>query len=389
MEMIQSNVRLPEEVFGDLMGHITCNQVGERYLLEFMDEYDIEDLESLSQAITSQTERSMREKIRDIPDGVYRSMIQAEGSDEPLSLACSVTVSGDGVHIDFSGTGPSVSRGINVPLCYTRAFSLFSVKALTIPEIPNNEGATNPITVSAPAGCILNTLPPSPTGGRNVIGHFVTPLIFAALEDVLPERVQADCGMINQIAYLGTHRDGRVVSTVFFASGGYGAQHGLDGAPVTPGPGNMIACPVEVMEQNTCITTVRKELLADSGGAGEFRGGVGQEILLRNDSQHPLQISGLAGRSEFAPIGRRGGKAGILRQYRLNGQVVHTKGRYTMQPGDTLLLTEAGGGGFGDPRARDPAQVLADVANGYVSETSASRDYGVEVDRPNKAAGRP
>ena len=389
IEMIQTNVRLPEEVFGDLMGHITCNQVGERYLLEFMDEYGVESLEPLSRAITSQTEMSMREQIGAIPDGVYKNSILTEGYDDPLTLACSVTVSGTGVDIDFSGTGPSVPRGINVPLCYTRAFSLFSIKALTIPEVPNNEGATNPIKVSAPEGCILNPLPPSPTGGRHIIGHFVTPLIFGALEKALPEQIQADCGMLTQVSCLGTHRDGRPVSTVFFASGGYGAHHGLDGAPVTPGPGNMIACPVEVMEQNTCITAVRKALLADSGGAGEFRGGVGQEVLLRNDSGNPLQISGLAGLSEFAPKGMGGGKPGALRQHRLNGQVIHTKGRYTMQPGDTLLVIEAGGGGFGDPRARDPEQVLSDVLDGFVSEASASRDYGVEVDRPNKAARRP
>lgn len=379
LEMIQGNVRLPEEVFGDLMGHITCNQVGERYLLEFMDEYRLQSLEPLSQAITSQTEKSMRERIRAIPDGTYKNRIQAEGFDEPLTLACSVEVAGDRVHIDFSGTGPSVPRGINVPLCYTRAFSLFSIKAITIPEIPNNEGATNPISVSAPEGCLLNPLPPSPTGGRHIIGHFVTPLIFGALEDVLPTRIQADCGMLTQVSCLGTHRNGRRVSTVFFASGGYGAHDGLDGAPVTPGPGNMIACATEVMEHDTSISILRKALLCDSGGPGEFRGGVGQEVTLRNDTGHVLNISGLAGRGEFAPKGMRGGKLGGLRQYRLNGQVIHTKGRYVMQPGDTLLLTEAGGGGFGDPSARPREKVLEDVANDYVSVAAASRDYNVDV----------
>ena len=125
MEMIRANVRLPEEVFGDLMGHVTCNEVGERYLLEFMDEYAIEDLEPLSLAITSQTEKSMREQIAAIPDGVYKNRIQAEGYDEPLTLACSVNISGDGVHIDFTGTGPAIPRGINVPLCYAPGVLLF------------------------------------------------------------------------------------------------------------------------------------------------------------------------------------------------------------------------------------------------------------------------
>ena len=115
MEMIRANVRLPEEVFGDLMGHVTSNEVGERHLVEVMDEYGIEDLEPLSLAITSQTERSMREHIAAIPDGVYENRIQAEGHEGPLRLACSVNVSGDGVHIDFTGTGPAVPRGSTSP----------------------------------------------------------------------------------------------------------------------------------------------------------------------------------------------------------------------------------------------------------------------------------
>ncbi len=389
MEIIQGNVRLPEEVYGDLMGHITCNRVGARYLVEFMDEYGIDSLEPLSRAITSQTEKSMRARIEAIPDGIYENRIQAEGYDEPLTLACAVNVSGDSVHIDFSRTGPAVPRGINVPLCYTRAFSLFSIKALTIPEIPNNEGAANPVTISAPLGCLYNPQPPSPTGGRHIIGHFVTPLIFGAMETALPEQVQADCGMLSQVSILGTHRDGRPVSTVYFASGGYGAHRGLDGAPVTPGPGNMIACASEIMERDTCVSVLHKSLVPDSGGPGEFRGGVGQEILLRNDTGHPLAISGLSGRSEFAPKGMCGGAAGALRQYQLKGQVIHPKGRYTMQPGDTLFMTEAGGGGFGDPRARDLREVLADVVNGDVSLAAALRDYNAVVDLAENTANRP
>ena len=380
MEMIQTNVRLPEEVYGDLMGHVTCNRVGERYLLEFMDEYGIESLEPLSEVITSQTEASMRERIATIPDGVYRNRIQTEGYADPLTLAVTVTVAGDGVAIDFSGTGPSVPRGINVPLCYARAFSLFSIKALTIPEIPNNEGATNPIAVTAPVGCLYNPQPPAPTGGRHIIGHFVTPLIFDALEEALPERVQADCGMLSQVSILGTHRNGRDISTVVFAAGGYGAHQGLDGAPVTPGPGNMIACATEVLERDTCISILSKALLPDSGGVGEFRGGIGQEVVLRNDTGHPLAISGLSARTEFAPAGMRGGKPGGLREYRLNEEVIHPKGRYMMQPGDKLRMTEAGGGGFGDVRARLPDRVIADVKDGYVSVAAARRDYHVEVE---------
>ena len=162
----------------------------------------------------------------------------------------------------------SVRRGINVPFCYTRAMVLYSIKCLTVPELPNNGGSVVPITVTAPAGCLLNALPPSPVGARHIIGHFVSPLVFGALADAVPERIQADCGMLDLMTFQGTHRDGHDVSTIYFASGGFGALSGRDGAETTPGPSNMAVVPVEVWETLTSTTVERKQLLPDSGGAG-------------------------------------------------------------------------------------------------------------------------
>ena len=388
VKIVRGNVRLPDEVMGDLMGHITCNQVGEKFLVEFMDEYKLDTLADLGAAITAQTERSMRARIRAIPDGTYTNRIKAEGVGEPVDLACRIDVAGDSLRIDLDGTGPSVRRGINVPYCYTRAMALFSIKAVTIPEIPNNEGATNPVAVTAPEGCILNTVRPFPTGGRHIIGHFVNPLIFGALEKALPDRVQAECGMLTQVNCQGKRADGERISTVYFAAGGYGAHQGLDGAPVTPGPGNMIGCPTEIFEHDTTLRVVRKQLAPDSGGAGEFRGGVGQDIELVNTTGADLVISGLSGRTEFAPRGLAGANSGRLRQYRLNGQVIDAKGRYVMRPGDRLELSEPGGGGVGDPHRRPPERVLEDVVEGVVSVAGARRDYGVAVDVANGGARR-
>ena len=349
-----------------------------------MDDYVINNLESISYAITSQTEKTMREEIAKIPDGTYNKSIKVEGIDKPITLACSVKISGETVKINFEGTGSSVSGGINVPFCYTRAFSLFSIKSLTIPEIPNNEGATNPISISAPSGCILNAQHPSATGGRHVIGHFVPSLIFGALENVIQNRVQADCGMLSEINCMGIKRNGRTFSTVFFASGGYGAHQSLDGLSVTPGPGNMIACSTEIMELNTNISVLQKKLLMDSGGPGEFRGGVGQVIKLRNDTCNDLVISGLAGRDKFPPSGANGGKEGGLRTYKLNGKTISLKGRYNLCPQDILVIEEAGGGGFGNPKNRHSEKVLADFIEGYISFDSASKDYGVKIDVDQK-----
>jgi N-methylhydantoinase B len=270
-----------------------------------------------------------------------------------------------------------VRRGINVPLCYTRAMSLYAVKCLTVPEMPNNEGATAPVSLTAPEGSILNAQPPSPTGGRHIIGHYVVPLIFGTLAEALPGRVQADCGMMNLITFQGRHRNGRPISTIYFAAGGFGALEGRDGAETTPGPSNMRVVPVEVWEALTSTTILEKRLLPDSGGPGAARGGLGQEVLFRNDTAEPITLFGMGTRSEFPARGFLGGGQGSPRRTLVNGQVVHPKGTHVLKPGDTLTMREAGGGGFGDPKTRPRAKLDADLAQGFVSEDAARQLYGL------------
>jgi N-methylhydantoinase B len=255
----------------------------------------------------------------------------------------------------------------------------YAIKCLTTPYIPNNEGSVKPITVTAPEGCLLNALPPSPTGGRHIVGHFIVPLMFGALADVVPAEVQADSGMLNLINVNGTTRDGRPVASIFFASGGFGALHGLDGASTTPSPSNMTGSSIEVWENLTGMLIESKALLTDSGGPGEFRGGLGQRIEFINDSGADIQISCLAGRTEFAPRGAMGGKDGRLREIHINGRPVHPKGRYILNPGDRLTTLEAGGGGYGDPRRRDRDALARDVREGLVSVEAAARDYGADM----------
>ena len=344
LELVRANVRVAEQTIGDLLANVSCTTVGGRMLNEFMDEYGLETIEPLADAILEQSERAIRDEIARLPRGTYRNRIDLEGQEGPLTLSCEIKLADGEVHADFTGSSASIPWAINVPLCYTRAMTCYAVKVLTTPRIPNNEGSVRPIHVSAPAGCILNAVPPSPTGGRHIVGHFVVPLIFAALAEALPERVQADSGMLNLINVQGRTRDGRGVSSIFFASGGYGALAGLDGAPTTPSPSNMTGSSIEVWENLTGMQVARKELLADSGGAGEFRGGLGQRIELVNDSGADMAISCLAGRTQFAPAGVLGGRPGGLREIRINGETVHPKGRYILKPGDRITTLEAGGG---------------------------------------------
>jgi len=385
LDIIRTNVRVPDHVIGDLNANITSNVVAGRLLLEFMEEYAIDDLVPISREIVALSERAMRERLREIPDGRYEERFQIEGEDAPITLACALTIEGDGCHIDFSGTDPAIDFGINVPLCYTRAFAAYAVKCLTTPRIPNNEGSFAPVTVSAPGGCILNAQPPHPTGGRHIVGHFVTPLVMGALAQAGVRDVPAGAGMQNLMNFQGRQANGRGVSNIYFAAGGYGALDGLDGAACTPFPSNMIVTPVEVWETLTSTLIEKKALLPDSGGAGRDRGGLGQELVIRNDSGHPMTVACLGARTEFPPQGFYGGRAGTRREYRINGELVHPKGRYVLQTGGVIATREPGGGGLGPPHERAPERVLEDVRAGFVTVEGARRDYGVTVDL---AAGR-
>jgi N-methylhydantoinase B len=228
-------------------------------------------------------------------------------------------------------------------------------------------------------GCILNAQPPFPTGGRHAMGHFVTPLIYGALAQAAPDRVQADSGMMNLVTFQGTRRDSRAFATIYFAAGGYGALSGLDGWPTLPHPSNMAAVPVEVWETLTHTTILSKRLRTDSGGAGQWRGGLGQTVELRNDTGNILTMLGMGNRTMFPSKGFFGGKDAALRVHAVDGKTVHAKGRIEVAPGAHITITEAGGGGFGDPKARDAAAVASDVAEGLVSPDAAATVYGQRV----------
>jgi N-methylhydantoinase B len=208
------------------------------------------------------------------------------------------------------------------------------------------------------------------------MGHFVTPLIYGALAEAAPDRVQAGSGMMNLITMQGLRRDGRPFSTLYFAAGGYGALEHLDGWCTLPHPSNMAFVPVEVWETLTNITVEHKRLLTDSGGPGRWRGGLGQEVVLRNDSGHPVITLGMGNRTMFPARGLFGGGDGTLRMHAIDGEAVHAKGRNELAPGQRMCIIEAGGGGYGDPKVRAPAAIAEDVAQGFVSAKAARDIYG-------------
>jgi N-methylhydantoinase B len=376
LEIIRTNVRVPEQVIGDVMANVACNEVGGRELLAFMDEYGLDDLTDLSRAIRGQSEAAMRAKIRELGDGTWENRMQVEGFDGPCDYAVRIDVKGDSLAYDFTGTSGCVRAAVNVPFCYTNAMALHAIKSLVLPNIPNNAGSIAPISVFAPPGCILNALPPFATGGRHAMGHFVTPLVYGALAKALPDRVQAGSGMMNLITFQGTRRDGRPFSTLYFAAGGYGALENLDGRCTLPHPSNMAVVPVEVWETLTHTTIESKRLLPDSGGPGRWRGGLGQEVVLRNDTGHTVTTLGMGNRTMFPARGMFSGGDGTLRAHSIDDKPVHAKGRNELAPGQRMRIVEAGGGGYGDPKQRAPEAVCEDVAQGYVGAAAARTIYG-------------
>lgn len=385
-EIIRTNVRVPEQTIGDIMANVSGGEVGGRRILEFLDEYQLDDLTGISRAICNQSEAIARDALREIKQGTYHSKLQVEGLSGPITLACAITIADGDAHIDFTGTDPVVAAGVNVPLCYSAAIARYSMKCIFTPHMPNNEGSVRPVRVSAPANCILNALPPRATSGRHAIGHFVNTLVFNALAEAVPERVYADPGMLNTLNFQGIHPDGTKITSVFFAAGGYGAMSQLDGASTIPAPSNINGQSSEIWEETMGMSVVKRELLPDSGGPGEFRGGLGQRIVLRNDTGHPLTMFPIALRTRFPPRGLQGGGNGALRSCWINGLQIDPYARHVMQAGDCIEVREAGGGGFGDPRQRSSTAVMNDLAEGFITGEAARNVYGVDPATGNRVA---
>jgi N-methylhydantoinase B len=383
-DFLRANVRTPEEVLGDVHSQVVGNAVGGRQLLSFLEEFDLANIEALSDVIVERTERAMRERIAALPDGDYRYGCDIDGFDAPVHIEVRVCVRGDELVVDYAGSSPTVDHGINVALNYTAGYTTYGVKCAISPDVPNNEGSFRPVTVTAPAGCILNAPYPCAIGGRHLVGHFLPGAVFAALADALPERViapGADALWDTQI-FGEDPRTGKRFTYVWFSAGGTGALPSKDGLSATAFPSGIAGVPAEVIEALSPVVVKRRELRPDSGGAGEFRGGLGQTLELAVQGERPFLFSGLYERIDHPAPGLHGGApggAGTLATNRPEIQL-RAKARVPLPAGTEITLGLPGGGGYGPPWRRDPARVLADVRDGYVSVERARSDYGVAID---------
>lgn len=369
VRFLRKNTRVPDQVMGDLYAQFTALDLMERRLCGLLAEHGMDDLVELADEIQSRSEQATRKAIRAVPDGTYHAEVVTDGLEQPIRLKLALHKQGDSIMADYAGTDPQVPRGINVCLAYTMAYTAFAVKAALCPEVPNNEGAFRPITVSAPVGCILNSTPPAAGANRALTGHFIPPMILQALAGALPDRVIAGVGSpLWSLNFAGVRPDGSPIANQFFMNGGYGAGASHDGANVLSWPSNVSAAPVEMIEQGAPFRIRHRRLRVDTGGVGEHRGGTGQEWAFESRSATPVAITFMAERTrqEAAAPGLAGGGAGTPGGVLIDGVLVDPKRQHILAPGSTVELRTPGGGGYGDPARRDAALVAQDIEDGLV-----------------------
>ncbi|GAA4322324.1 hydantoinase B/oxoprolinase family protein [Pigmentiphaga soli] len=344
IEMITQNIRVPEQGMGDIWAQVAaCRMMAER----LQGPLETVDLEALGAAVRERSERAMRDAIRALPDGVYHSEVQHDGFDEPIRIRCKLTVSGDRIDIDYAGTSPQLPRALNVVPIYVFAYTVYGLKALLCPDIPNNEGSFLPITTTAPPGSLLNPTYPAASGGRSAIGHLLPGAVFKALAEVLPDKVWASGSPNSSMTMSGEYR-GKRYAVVNFLNAGQGATARRPGFSALSFPANLGNTPVEAMESLAPIRVLRREIRRGSGGAGRQPGGCGisfeYEIL---DDAPDVTASFLMTQLKSSPAGLAGGGGGQPGRLLINGQPVDPTEPRVLRAGDRILMETAGGGAYG------------------------------------------
>ena len=372
--LLRANVREPNQVVGDLYSLAACNDVGHRRLIDMMREIGLGSLDTLGRFIFSRTDAAMCERIAALPRGEWSSELVTDGYDAPVTLRAKVAISGERVNVDFTGTDGISRWGINVPIIYTKAYACYAMKCVVAPDIPNNRASLAFFTVSSPVN-ILNAERPAPVSLRHVIGHMVPDLVLGALAQALPGTILAEGAAALWNIHISARpvagAAGRKAEILMFNSGGMGARPELDGLSATAFPSGVMTMPIEATEQTGPVVVWRKELRPDSGGDGQYRGGLGQVIEIEAAPGHEFDFSAMFDRVRHPAKGRDGGADGAVGSVRLDdGTQMKPKGWQSVPAGRRLVLELPGGGGYGDPARRSNEARAEDVAKGYVTGRS-------------------
>jgi len=391
LKLITGNVRVPDVVKGDLMAQANANRVGERRLSSLIETYGLGVVKDCMDVIISRSEEAIRAAIEKIPDGSYTftDYFDDSGRDtSPIKVHVTVEVKGSDIIIDFSGSSPQTRSALNSVLNYTYAYCFFAIKCLTDPYIPQNEGCIRPIKVVAPEGSFFNPRFPTAVGGRAIVNQRLFEVVMGALSQAIPEKVITAASHWANPNFGGFNsRTGKHFVCYEIVVGGFGARSNKDGCEAMVSAFNISNIPVEVLETNYPLRIERFEIVQDSAGSGQYRGGcaIRRDIrVLEND----IQFSNLTDRQRYPPFGLFGGKAGSTGITILNPgsseKVLHSKGCYELKSGDLVSQILAGAGGYGDPFERDAKAVHFDVISEYLSVEEARGKYGVVVDPATK-----
>jgi N-methylhydantoinase B len=385
MAMIRANTRLPIDTEGDTYSLAACNDVGAKRLVEMMDEFGIDSLDEIAEHIIARSREAVLEEIGRLPRGTWHNEMTVDGYDAPVTLRAALTVSDTGIHVDYTGTSDRSRHGINVPLAYTTAYTVFGLGCVVASKIPNNAGSLGPLTVSAPTGAILNAPKPAPVAIRHVIGQMLPDVVFGCLRQIIPERVPAEgTSCLWNLIVRGETQSGTGgnygFSMAITSNGGTGARTDKDGLSATAYPSGVRGTPVEIAESQTPLIFWKKELRPDSGGAGRTRGGLGQIIEIESGIGRSWDILAAFDRIEHPPRGRDGGHNGGAGYVGLkSGRKLRGKGFQEIPPGDRLVALTPGGAGIGDPRARAAEGIARDLADQLVSRQAVKETYGFDA----------
>jgi 5-oxoprolinase (ATP-hydrolysing) len=382
--LIRENVRTPEQVIGDIHAIMAANEIGARRLAEFLQDYAMPDLRALTEVVQSKSEQAMRAAIRAIPDGVYSGESWTKPVDGELRVPVKLTVQGDTIELDFEGAPAQLTQGaFNCTFNYTASAATYPLKCILTPQVRGNAGCYRPFVIKAPPSSIVNCSKPAPVSSRVRVGWYIAPAIFRALANAMPAMVQGFTGVSSNPRVYGMNTRGQAHSDIFFSGGGQGASAHADGKSGLLFPTSAANSSIELFEARIPVLLVEKTFLADSGGPGTYRGGLGQRIRMRK-----LYEDGCDTMVSFYPDtvrqpGLFGGFAGSTGGGRLmggDGQVLHecgTGGPVALRSTDHVIeVTLGGGAGYGAPAQRARSAIEQDIAMGMVTEQGAARDYG-------------
>ena len=385
--IIERNVRVPDIVIGDIRSEVAACAIGERQLIDLIGKYGKGPFEAVCQELLDYTERFTRSEIAKLPDGSYRftDWIDDDGIDpEPIRFSCCVTVHGDDLTVDFEGTSPQVRGAINSVFPFTVSGALACVRAVLDGDIPNNAGYFRPIEVKAPERSITNAFPPSPVAARGLAGFRIADVVMGCLAQVVPDLVPASGANAPEpgISLGGYEPDGTPFVYLEFLVGSWGGGPRRDGMDACTGIiVNYSNTPVELLETEQPLLVERYAFVEDSGGPGEYRGGLALERHLRFLRDEGI-VQVRSDRRAVQPYGLEGGASGApsnVRIRRARGEVEQMPSKFLtpLVRDDVIEIRLANGGGYGPAFERDPERVLADVREEKVSVAQAAEAYGV------------